>query len=173
MEGAMKPVSRLLLLGMCAVLSQIAAAQTAQQSYPNKPIRMIAPSGAGGPVDVICRAISQALSEVIGQQIVVDNRVGAAGLIGTEFVSKQARCARQIQARQDELLIGGQRRRHPHGGRAVQHRGRRAHRARSVQGRRAGDDRVDGGRGGHDVQRPVPGAAAHPERQAARPRGGG
>ncbi|MBI1966292.1 MAG: tripartite tricarboxylate transporter substrate binding protein [Betaproteobacteria bacterium] len=86
----MKPVSRLLLLGMCAVLSQIAAAQTAQQSYPNKPIRMIAPSGAGGPVDVICRAISQALSEVIGQQIVVDNRVGAAGLIGTEFVSKQA-----------------------------------------------------------------------------------
>lgn len=60
------------------------------QAYPSKPIRMISPSGAGGPVDVICRTVSQALSEVLGQQLVVENRVGAAGLIGTDFVVKAA-----------------------------------------------------------------------------------
>ncbi|HXF65244.1 MAG TPA: tripartite tricarboxylate transporter substrate binding protein [Burkholderiales bacterium] len=58
------------------------------QTYPTKPVRMIAPSGAGGPVDIVCRAVSQTLSEVLGQQIVVENRVGAAGLIGTELVAK-------------------------------------------------------------------------------------
>jgi len=60
------------------------------QNYPARPIRMIAPSGAGGPVDVICRVVSQGLSEMVGQQVIVDNRVGAAGLIGTELVVKSA-----------------------------------------------------------------------------------
>ena len=60
----------------------------AAQSYPSKPIRVIAPSGAGGPVDVICRAVSQGLGEVLGQPLVVENRVGAAGLIGTDIVAK-------------------------------------------------------------------------------------
>ena len=82
----MKPVSRLLVLAACAMLPQGAAAQ----AYPVKPVRIIAPSGAGGPVDVICRAVSQGLGEVLGQQLVVENRVGAAGLIGTESVVKSA-----------------------------------------------------------------------------------
>jgi tripartite-type tricarboxylate transporter receptor subunit TctC len=81
----MKSVSKLVLLAACMGLGQVAALA---QIYPSKPIRMIAPSGAGGPVDVICRTVSQALGEVLGQQIVVDNRVGAAGLIGTEIVAK-------------------------------------------------------------------------------------
>jgi len=80
----MKPVSRVLMLATWVVSCQLAMAQ----SYPGKPIRMIAPSGAGGPVDVICRAVSQGLGEVVGQQFVVENRVGAAGLIGTEIVAK-------------------------------------------------------------------------------------
>lgn len=84
----MKFVSSLLLLGMFAGLSPLAAAQSTQPPYPSKPIRMIAPSGAGGPVDVICRAVSQGLSEVLGQQFVIENRVGAAGLIGAELVAK-------------------------------------------------------------------------------------
>jgi tripartite-type tricarboxylate transporter receptor subunit TctC len=82
----MKIVSRFLALALCAVLGPLAGAQ----SYPNKPIRIIAPSGAGGPVDVICRTVSQGLGEVLGQQLVVENRVGAAGLIGTESVVKSA-----------------------------------------------------------------------------------
>ncbi len=73
------------------MLSLSSSAVTAQPSpYPNRPIRMIAPSSAGGPVDVIARAIAINLGEVLGQQIVVDNRAGAAGLIGAEIVAKSA-----------------------------------------------------------------------------------
>lgn len=81
----MKRVVCLLLVAAGAAF----AAHTSAQSYPSKPIRMISPSGAGGPVDVICRTISQRLGQVLKQQIIVENRVGAAGLIGTEYVSKQ------------------------------------------------------------------------------------
>jgi len=66
----------------------LASAPAHGQAYPSKPIRMIAPSSAGGPVDLIARAIAQGLSEAVGQQVVVENRVGAAGLIGTELVAK-------------------------------------------------------------------------------------
>lgn len=86
----MRPVTIVLLFGLFATLSQPSIAQTSAAPYPNRPIRMIAPSGAGGPVDVICRAVSQGLGEVLGQQLVVENRVGAAGLIGTETVVKSA-----------------------------------------------------------------------------------
>lgn len=57
-------------------------------AYPDRPIRMIAPSSAGGPTDVIARAVSTPLSDILGKQIVIDNRAGAAGLIGTEMVAK-------------------------------------------------------------------------------------
>jgi tripartite-type tricarboxylate transporter receptor subunit TctC len=60
---------------------------TSEPTFPNRPIRMIAPSSAGGPVDVIARAVSQGLGEVLGQQIVIDNRAGAAGVIGAEMVA--------------------------------------------------------------------------------------
>jgi len=86
----MRPVTIALLFALFATLSQPSTAQTPAAPFPNKPIRMIAPSGAGGPVDVICRAVSQGLGEVLGQQLVVENRVGAAGLIGTETVVKSA-----------------------------------------------------------------------------------
>ena len=84
----MKLVSKLLLVGACAGLSLFATAQSTQQPYPNKPIRLIAPSSAGGPVDVIARAVAHGYSEALGQQIVIDNRAGAAGLIGAELVAK-------------------------------------------------------------------------------------
>lgn len=80
----MKYICIVLMFPAWAMLSAPALAQ----GYPSKAIRVIAPSGAGGPVDVICRAVSQSLSGVLGQQLVVENRVGAAGLIGTEFVTK-------------------------------------------------------------------------------------
>ena len=75
-------------LAISALFSPLAAAQSA--NYPSRPIRMIAPSSAGGPVDVIARAICVNLAEVLGQQIVVDNRAGAAGLIGADIVAKAA-----------------------------------------------------------------------------------
>ena len=80
----MKSVCSVLLFAGSAVFSATGFAQ----AYPSKPIRIISPSGAGGPVDVICRTVSQGLSEQLRQQLVVENRVGAAGLIGTEMVVK-------------------------------------------------------------------------------------
>lgn len=81
---------KLSIVVACAGLSPFATAHAAQQTFPNRPIRLIAPSGAGGPVDVIARTVAQGWSDVLGQQIVVDNRAGAAGLIGTELVAKAA-----------------------------------------------------------------------------------
>ena len=80
---------RLAGLGMlgCAVVASTAA-HGAEEAFPSRPIRMIAPSSAGGPVDVIARILAQGYGEALGQQIVVDNRAGAAGLIGSDLVAK-------------------------------------------------------------------------------------
>ncbi|MGZ5121034.1 MAG: Bug family tripartite tricarboxylate transporter substrate binding protein, partial [Burkholderiales bacterium] len=58
------------------------------QSWPTKPIRMIVNFAAGGSTDVIARSMSSKLSETLGQQVVVDNRVGVGGNIGLEAVAK-------------------------------------------------------------------------------------
>jgi len=57
----------------------------AQAPYPSKPIRLIVPLAAGGPSDTTARIIAPKLSEFIGQNVVVDNRPGASGIIGTEI----------------------------------------------------------------------------------------
>lgn len=83
----MKLQSLLALCAIAAIASDAFAAQAERAEYPNRPIRMIAPSSAGGPADVIARAVSQGIAEVLGQQVVIDNRAGAAGLIGAETVA--------------------------------------------------------------------------------------
>jgi tripartite-type tricarboxylate transporter receptor subunit TctC len=65
-------------------------AQSAAKDYPNKPIRVIVPSPPGGPPDIIMRMIAPKLSIALGQPIVVDNRAGAGGIVGTAFVAKAA-----------------------------------------------------------------------------------
>ena len=73
------------------VYSALACSQSAwAQTYPAHPIRMVVPFAAAGPTDVIARIVAQKLSEAWGQQVVVDNRPGAAGNIGSELVSKAA-----------------------------------------------------------------------------------
>ena len=58
------------------------------QSFPAKPIRFIAAFPAGGPSDIVARAIGRRMSEVLGQAVVIDNRTGAGGNIGAEVVAK-------------------------------------------------------------------------------------
>jgi tripartite-type tricarboxylate transporter receptor subunit TctC len=65
-----------------------AAAATAAESYPARPIRMISPYAPGGGSDTLARVIGQKLAETIGQNVVVDNRPGAAGSIGADLVAK-------------------------------------------------------------------------------------
>ena len=62
----------------------------AQGNYPNKPIRWVAPYAAGGGTDIIARPIAIKLSEVLGQQIVYENRAGGGGLMAGEFVAHAA-----------------------------------------------------------------------------------
>jgi tripartite-type tricarboxylate transporter receptor subunit TctC len=66
------------------------AAQAPAQTYPDKPVRLIVPLSAGSAVDTLARIPAEKLSQIWGQQIVVDNRVGANGIIGTEAAAKAA-----------------------------------------------------------------------------------
>ena len=63
-------------------------AQAPAQTYPEKPVRLIVPFSAGSAVDTLARIPAQKLSELWGHQVVVDNRVGANGIIGTEAAAK-------------------------------------------------------------------------------------
>src|SRR5437867_12578656 len=60
------------------------------QSYPTRPIKLVVPFPAGGPADVLGRLITQKLSESFGSPVIVDNRSGANGIIGTDLVAKAA-----------------------------------------------------------------------------------
>jgi len=67
-----------------------AAGGAGAQNYPTKPVRLVAAYPAGGSVDIVARLVGQKLSEAYGQQFVVENRSGAAGNIGTDYVAKAA-----------------------------------------------------------------------------------
>ena len=78
------------LNALLAIFSALAAAPATAQTtdYPNRPVRIIVPQTAGGAVDIVARAIAQKLSESWGQQVIIDNRPGANGIIGMEAVAK-------------------------------------------------------------------------------------
>lgn len=72
------------------VAGTLAALPVFAQAWPSKPIRVVVPHSPGGVTDVITRLVMQPLSEALGQPIVVENRPGAAGLVGTEMVARAA-----------------------------------------------------------------------------------
>jgi len=74
----------------CAVYCAAAASIAAAQGFPAKPIRMVVPFAPGGNVDINARAIAPALGQVLGQQVIVENRAGAGGIIGTDAVAKSS-----------------------------------------------------------------------------------
>ncbi len=84
-------MKRKLLLGSIAVALVAAHAPAASaQTYPDKTIRLVVPFSPGGALDVVGRILGQKLTESLGKQVVIDNRVGAGGNIGAEFVAKAA-----------------------------------------------------------------------------------
>lgn len=80
--------TRRCILGLFALMTIASAAASAQTQYPNQPITLIVPYGPGGETDVFARMISNELGEVLGQPIIVVNRAGATGVIGTESVAR-------------------------------------------------------------------------------------
>lgn len=78
---------RLLGWALCAWLG-FAAMSAAAQTYPTKPVRFIVPFPPGGGVDIVARTLASPITEALGQQVVVDNRPGAAGTVGTDLAAK-------------------------------------------------------------------------------------
>ncbi len=96
------PLLRLLAAGACALLVGLAATPEqarAQDKYPSRPIKLIVPFPAGGPVDVMARLIGNQLSTSLGQQVVIDNRPGAGSTLA-------GRAAATAEADGYTLLVG-------------------------------------------------------------------
>ena len=81
-------MNKLQSLAVAAALGSLTVHDAAAQKWPDKPVRIVAPFAPGGGTDVFGRILAQRLSEVLGQQFVVDNRPGAGSTTGTEFVAK-------------------------------------------------------------------------------------
>jgi len=73
---------------ICGAALAAAAAGALAQNYPTKPIKIIVPFGAGGVADITARVLAQKMSDSIGQQVIVDNRPSAGGIIASEAVAK-------------------------------------------------------------------------------------
>jgi len=71
-------------------IALMSAAFSAQAAWPDKPIKVVVPSPPGGPPDLIIRMINGKLAMQLGQPVVIDNRPGAGGIVGTAFVAKSA-----------------------------------------------------------------------------------
>lgn len=85
----MKKITFLKIITSCAVLLCVSAPR-AQTQYPNKPITVVVPYGAGGSADSRSRQLAQKMSVILKQPFVIDNKPGAGGNIGTEFVARAA-----------------------------------------------------------------------------------
>jgi len=83
-------LSKLISVSLLGLVSLVTTASFAQTNYPTKPINFIVPYGAGGGADSRSRQIAQKMSVILKQPIIVDNKPGAGGNIGTEFISRAA-----------------------------------------------------------------------------------
>lgn len=75
---------------LAVILALSIAASATAQNFPSRPIRMMVPAAPGGVTDIAARVLTPRLTEALGQAIVVDNRAGAGGIIGTDIVAKAA-----------------------------------------------------------------------------------
>ena len=86
----MNRLSRTLLAGALLAALPVTAFAQAKTTYPTKPVRLIVAFPPGGSTDIIARLVGQKLSERLGQQVIIDNRGGAGGTIGTEIAARAA-----------------------------------------------------------------------------------
>ncbi len=93
---SLKSWLRFFSLGCAGALYALATASVCAQTYPTKPVRMIIPFAPGGNTDIIGRIFAPKMSQILGQQIIVDNRGGAGGTIGTELAAQTG--ARRLHA---------------------------------------------------------------------------
>jgi hypothetical protein len=87
-EGDAAMNKRSFLFGSLLVLAACSAGAQAPSGYPSANVRIIVPQTAGGPSDLLGRLLAQKLSESLGKPVIVDNKPGAGGNIGTDFVAK-------------------------------------------------------------------------------------
>ena len=87
----MKSIVRNFVAGMSAGMVLVAASSVlAQGTYPSKPVRMVVPFPPGGQTDIVARFLGEGLTKAWGQSVVIENRAGAGGTIGTDLVAKSA-----------------------------------------------------------------------------------
>jgi tripartite-type tricarboxylate transporter receptor subunit TctC len=79
-----------ILLGLVTALAAMASAATAADVWPNRPIRLIVPQAPGSANDVASRIVTAKIADMLGQQIVIDNRTGATGMIAAEMAARAA-----------------------------------------------------------------------------------
>jgi len=79
---------RIVFVAVAATLAMCASVPASAQSYPTRPITLVVPFAPGGSTTIVARSIADKLADLLGQQIIVDNRAGAGGTIGTKAVAK-------------------------------------------------------------------------------------
>ncbi|RYY72812.1 MAG: ABC transporter substrate-binding protein, partial [Comamonadaceae bacterium] len=89
-RDALRRRSLLQLAGAGALAVVLPPPARAQGSYPAQPVRIVIPFAAGGTLDVAVRPLAQVMAGSLGQNIIIDNKAGANGVIGTELVARAA-----------------------------------------------------------------------------------
>ncbi|MEN9774033.1 MAG: hypothetical protein RL322_1103 [Pseudomonadota bacterium] len=89
-SSAPRPRRAVLAAALCLAASALAPTVVLAQAYPGKPVRVVVPFPAGSGVDTVARQVISKMAPALGQPIVIDNRAGAGGNIGTEHVARQA-----------------------------------------------------------------------------------